>query len=418
MKVRTVVILLVLICFSQIVYSASPKITLTITDVSSFLGDHTNVYFGAGTSTAFVPIQDNAKVFNVDTTYPQLYSLSSDNVDCFSNGYGDFIACTEVPLGFRVEGGSSYRIETTGIENFDSACIIQLEDKLLGIFHKLLDGPYIFQQALFQHSANRFVLHISYPPSITSVAAGCNNDDGVISVYQEPCINWDVCFVQNSAGQIVQTYTNINGSFSFSGLPEGSYLVIFQHGSYTTDKSVTLDGHQILSSINVPTTNGFTGEPIIFSAVANNADDYSWTFGDSSEISGVANPDYTYYEPGTYTVTVISTNIYGCSDTATITVVINQGTSVPEMNATDLRIFTQSKKLNIFFLAAMDVSCAVEVYNLEGKQLLTTALSASSTSIDLHHLSSGMYVVAVTAGENIFFRRIILTQYDTFVYSQ
>lgn len=410
MKARTVVILLGLICFGQVVYSASPRVTLTITDVASFFGDHTNVYFGAGTSTAFVPIQDNAKVFNVDTTYPQLYSLSSDNVDCFSNGYGDFIACTEVPLGFRVEGGSSYRIETTGIENFDSACIIQLEDKLLGIFHKLLDGPYIFQQALFQHSANRFVLHISYPPSITSVAAGCNNDDGVISVYQEPCINWDVCFAQNSAGQIVQTYTSINGSFSFSGLPEGSYLVIFQHGNYITSKSVTLDGHQILSSINVSTTNGVTGEPIIFSAVANNADDYSWTFGDSSEISGVANPDYTYYEPGTYTVTVISTNIYGCSDTAAITVVINQGTSIAEMNENDLLVFTQSKTLNVFFSVAMAASLKAELYNLEGKQLLTNTLVSSNSSIDLHHLSSGMYVVAIKGGVNIFSRTIILTE--------
>lgn len=403
-------ILLVLICFGQVVYSASPRVTLTITDVTSFFGDHTDIYFGSGTTTTFVPIQDNAKVFNVDTAYPQLYSLSSDNVDCFSNGYGDFTACTEVPLGFRVQGGSTYRIEASLIANFDPASIVQLEDKTLGIFQSLLDGPYIFQASQFEHSVNRFVLHVSYPPSVTTIAAGCNNDDGVISVYQEPCINWDVCSVLDSSGQIIQTYSNINGNFSFSGLPEGAYSLTFQYGMYVTAKSVTVDGHQIQANISAPTINGFTGEAMIFSAEANNADDYNWNFGDSSEVTGIANPDYTYYEPGTYTVTVVCTNVYGCSDTATITVVINQGTSVQEVNQNDFRIFTRSKNMNIIFSTPTNVPLKSELYNLEGKLLLTNTLASSITSIDLHHLSAGIYIVAIKGRENIFSRRIILTQ--------
>ena len=46
---------------------------------------------------------------------------------------------------------------------------------------------------------------------------------------------------------------------------------------------------------------------------------YQWSFGDALT-SSAANPSHIYYTPGTFTVTVITHNAGGCSDTATAVV--------------------------------------------------------------------------------------------------
>jgi gliding motility-associated-like protein len=52
-----------------------------------------------------------------------------------------------------------------------------------------------------------------------------------------------------------------------------------------------------------------------------NASSWHWSFGDS-EYSGVQSPVHTYSGPGTYVVTLITNNAYGCADTITHTIEI------------------------------------------------------------------------------------------------
>ncbi|MFH1319352.1 MAG: PKD domain-containing protein [Bacteroidota bacterium] len=60
----------------------------------------------------------------------------------------------------------------------------------------------------------------------------------------------------------------------------------------------------ILQNINF--TDNSTGPPI----------SWLWNFGDSTGISTLQNPSYTYIKPGTPVITQIVTNQFGCSDTA------------------------------------------------------------------------------------------------------
>lgn len=382
------------------------QVTLNITDSANFvLYDQTYISLAAGLSTAYVFNQDALKTFNSDSTLPQLYSLSSDDSALFSNGYGDFTSCTDIRLGFRVRGGTYY-ISASSITNFDPASIIQLEDKTLGVFHNLRTSNYSVAIAQPEQSETRFVLHISYPPIITTTAAGCNNDDGVISINQD-CIAWtkvDLFF----AGQIVHSYNNATGIFNFNGLEEGSYIVAFTFGNYTTTLPVTLTGHQIQARINASALNAVTGDTIQFSAITTNTTGFEWDFGEGTQITGVANPDFFYEEPGTYTVTLIATNSFGCSDTATVVVVITQGMGLNNSVINAANIICRDK--NLFVHLSQPVNSAVlDVFSDEGKNVFHSAF-ADSNSYDLSALANGIYIISLSESGHRFSQKLLLQE--------
>lgn len=62
------------------------------------------------------------------------------------------------------------------------------------------------------------------------------------------------------------------------------------------------------------------GLNVNFTQTSSNAVTYNWDFGDPSttlDVSSLANPTWTYANPGVYTVTLIVSSISGCADTAT-----------------------------------------------------------------------------------------------------
>lgn len=84
-------------------------------------------------------------------------------------------------------------------------------------------------------------------------------------------------------------------------------------------------------TVSAKPVSNFTGSPLSsctaplivnFNANSNDAIAYSWNFGDGGSASEV-NPSHTYTSPGAYTVTLITTNAAGCSDTLVRTNYIN-----------------------------------------------------------------------------------------------
>lgn len=59
------------------------------------------------------------------------------------------------------------------------------------------------------------------------------------------------------------------------------------------------------------------GNPSVFTSTTTNANMYSWTFGDGTGTSTVANPSYTYGTANTFAVSLTVTAVGGCSVTAT-----------------------------------------------------------------------------------------------------
>ncbi|HLP19410.1 MAG TPA: PKD domain-containing protein, partial [Chitinophagales bacterium] len=58
------------------------------------------------------------------------------------------------------------------------------------------------------------------------------------------------------------------------------------------------------------------GTPIRFTNTSQNSDTWAWDFGDAT-VSAEAAPAHAYTQPGTYTVTLVADNQFGCSDSLT-----------------------------------------------------------------------------------------------------
>jgi len=141
--------------------------------------------------------------------------------------------------------------------------------------------------------------------------------------------SWIWEYNRTIAGSWTQFSTARNPSFNF---PAGFYDIrLTVTNSLGSDNETKL---LYISAMPLPVAN-FTANPttgvrpltVTFTdSTTNNPNLWNWSFGDGN-YSGIQNPVYIYNTPGTYTVTLIATNIAG-SNTMTRTNYINV-TSVP-----------------------------------------------------------------------------------------
>ena len=108
----------------------------------------------------------------------------------------------------------------------------------------------------------------------------------------------------------------------------------------------------------------FNGLPITFANTTIDGVSYQWTFGDGHS-STVVNPNNTYADPGTYTVTLIATNELGCTDTVQKPITIGEEYWVYIPNT-----FTPDGNMenNTFIISTINiVQIEVSIYNRWGQ---------------------------------------------------
>ncbi|HWB64214.1 MAG TPA: PKD domain-containing protein [Chitinophagales bacterium] len=386
---------------------ARKQITLNIQDLNSSLQTQTVVYFDVDIATAFAMPEDQQITFDTSAEVPQIFSYSSDNVACYSNGYGDFSATTTVALGVKIGGGSTYTFSQHQLYNFDGTTIVQLEDRELGVFTDLRMSNYTVQINSSGIISNRFYLHISYPPTIQTIPAGCTDDDGFINVQEDSSIRWNSVKLYNSDGHFLYAYNNATGDFSYQGLSEGSYRLDFVYQQYVTSINIVLNGNKIVDSISASTMVAGVGEDINFSAITTNTDNITWDFGDGSVITGVANITFMYYETGTYTVTLTCTNSFGCTSVYTITVVINPSTGITQLNGSGAKILTEGN--DIHFYTGNNSHLVYRVYNMAGQEISTGPVTQDNYVVSLNNQAAGVYIVNLR-GEGMNYTRKLFIQ--------
>ena len=383
------------------------QIRLRLTDSTTYVFDETAVYLDLG-SPQFIYPEDGQKIFDTASSAPSLYSFSRDNVSCFSNSYGNFTPAMVIPLGFKVSDAGTFKISTTLLDNFDPTSIIRLEDRTLGVFHDLRQGDYtIYLNQAGQDDA-RFFIHLSYPSIISTIDAGCSNNDGNILVQQDSSLTWSNCILYDNNFNQLNSYSNITGNISFTGLPFGSYKIVFAYGSYTALKNVVLSGRSVTVSVSANTVNGLIGQQLQFFSAATNATDYLWEFGEGSEIDGVMNPNFAYTQAGVYNVTVRASNSFGCEAFDNLTVTISEATGINNLAGEDVTITTENKMLRIQFSKQFENENSFQVFSTTGQLMFSNTITSTQTNADLSGLSSGIYIVKVQQPNGSFSKKIVL----------
>lgn len=113
------------------------------------------------------------------------------------------------------------------------------------------------------------------------------------------------------------------------------------------------------------------GTTVIFTDTSKNAAAWAWTFGDGNS-SNIPSPTNVYFANGTYTVTQIVTDQFGCKDTARKTLsVINVETNFSNLipNAISPNDDGKNDIWRLDFIQIFYPDAIVEIYNRWGEQI-------------------------------------------------
>ncbi len=390
--------------------TSQQQMQLEVVDVANNQMDLTFIYFAPGTSTTYHFPEDQQKSIDTLQDIPQLYSFSSDNVACYSNGYGNFSATTVISLGLNVAFDTTYVFSLAGIDNFDPSTLILLEDRQTGTFTNLRGGSYIMHVHQAGAVNNRFYLHVTFPPSVTTNASGCSNNSGIVSVAQDSSVQWTSCTLFDPSGLVIKSYNNMSGNFTFGSLAEGAYNVAFLYNGYLSSKPAQVDGHHIDVTINASTIQAAVGQAIDFFSNALNTTNYNWQFGDSTEVGGIANPTYAYANAGIYLVTLTASNNYGCLATATIDINVSATTAISNINLNPITMANDNKNLKIGIGNVANNNYNYELYNTDGQMLRTGPVTSSDLDVSLSGLAPGIYLASVKWNAGTYTKKIVVSQ--------
>jgi PKD repeat protein len=160
-----------------------------------------------------------------------------------------------------------------------------------------------------------------------------------ISSTNQSCIQSVVQFTDLSINASSWDWNFGDGNTSSQKNPSNSYQ---NSGQYTVSLIVH-DSHGCSSSFNLPNpiivnplptadftafnTVSCTPLPVSFQNFSQNAVSYLWNFGDGNTSTLFA-PSHTYFNAGIYTVTVVATNQFGCTDTKMFNPIVAKKTPV------------------------------------------------------------------------------------------
>lgn len=202
------------------------------------------------------------------------------------------------------------------------------------------------------------------------------------------------------------------GSFSF---PSAGAYDFTAYLVYTTDDSSWVDDtlHFAIVAIDAPSVAGITynvnNNIYTFNATnVQGATDYHWDFGDTQTDNNVA-PTHSYTNSGTYTVTLIVSNL--CSSDTVTTTVDAIGTGVNNITIDNLvTVFPNPSHGLLFIKAPVSIeSESYGIYNLLGQEVQSGNLN-NSRSIRIGNIPDGNYIIEITTNQGKVHKQIRITQ--------
>ncbi len=133
---------------------------------------------------------------------------------------------------------------------------------------------------------------------------------------------------------------------------------------------------------------------------ASTASAYLWSNGATTQST-------TILTAGDYSVT--ATNSNGCSASATQTINVNVCTGIVELTGSLVSIYPNpaTEQINIKLDASFINNATIEVYDVNGKMLLSEKVLAENTSIVITTLSNGIYTLKIVCDSKKIVHRFI-----------
>lgn len=232
----------------------------------------------------------------------------------------------------------------------------------------------------------------------------------------EICQGETVTFTDMSSGATSWEWEFGEGASPATASTQGPHTVTYNSNgpksvSLTVNGVVTETKANYIVVYPVPTagftyeTNGLTAT---FTNTSANATSYLWDFGDGNT-STENNPEYTYSEPGTYTVTLTAEYI-ACTDETSQDITVNVVGTDEISDLPGIEVFPNPSDGVLFINTVQSVNSKVRIFDAMGNEVegLNPTLQSGNGAvmIDLSTHPKGLYLVEVTvAGE----RKVVKT---------
>ncbi|MBK9420561.1 MAG: PKD domain-containing protein [Flavobacteriales bacterium] len=177
---------------------------------------------------------------------------------------------------------------------------------------------------------------------------------------------------------------------------EHQVIVTDENGCSTTESFTIAAGEGAIAGFTIGTAVENT--PVAFTNTSTSSNAWAWDFGDGNT-STEMNPEHIYTEPGTYTVTLTSTD-GTCSDISTQEIMVDITTAVtPVSNGNTFNVYATQQQLVIdhaFGNAPVDVA----VYDATGRLVMSrnSVVKPNTITLSDRELSTGVWFVRVTSG--------------------
>lgn len=345
-----------------------------------------------------------------DTVLNAIYTPSATDI---ANGFVN-IVLNSVDHGSCTQGKDTMRVTIQPIPVVNAGSNIQIcafadSIPLTGNVTNALGGTW-FTNGTGTFAPNDTALTTFYKPSTSDLAAGsitlylrsrgntvCSpvQDSMVISLvtplivnytYNESCKGKPVRFT-DSTQVTAGTITAYSWDFGDGGTSTSKDPIHIFAASGTYDVTLIVTSSlgcdsKIIKTILVndgPKADfGFTptiaevGEPVTFSGVSTGAVSWDWRFGDGFGQSTLQTPQYTYTNEGTYNVIQVVANTFGCTDTASKSIVVRMTQSTPPQLPTGFSPNGDGENDVLFVLGGPFTSVDLKVYNNWGNLIFNS----------------------------------------------
>lgn len=357
--------------------------------------DKAYVNFDFGYSRDYIAVEDAAKVQGTAQGIPVVYTLSSNNIACATNNFGEFTQDEQIEVGVNVDADGAYTFSIQGMGNFNPSSVIILEDRTASTATILNNTTYSTFVTAAENETGRFILHITQPAEYTLTNSNCVNQNGIIEIASSPQVTWTSVSLLDSNNNLVQSLTNVSSNFTFTGLSGGAYAIQYNSGSqFSATEMVLVESGAVSATIDNVNTTVAVNQETQFTATVKNATDYEWIVNDGSVIRGIVNPYYTFNKKGDYTVILIASNDFGCQASDTASFSVQEPTGITKATKEEINIWASNSRVTVNIPQANINEGVVRVYNMLGTEIYTRPVSSSITEINLD-VPSSYYIVSV-----------------------
>ena len=144
---------------------------------------------------------------------------------------------------------------------------------------------------------------------------------------------------------------------------------------------------------------------VTFTNESENADAFSWDFGDGIGTSTEENPIYTYSIDDTYTVILTASNSY-CPSNETEQDVTITTTSISELPGMGIKIFPNPNK-GVFNVSTSLEDVELSVMNNTGKIVHKQTINKETVKVDISGFADGNYFLRFVSKNNVVHTKII-----------